>query len=123
MAIYDYILDVEAHSLKRCCFWMPRFGTALPVSPAKKDMTTIREQSIQWLIDKPGDFTVNKLAVDLGVGRRQALNALHGLKHGLGEQLQHHGSGSSSDSPRTVLVLQADEFGETGRPPRCRSDG
>ena len=49
-----------------------------------------------------------------GSTSRQALNALHGLKQGLGDQLQHHGSGSWSYSPRTVVVLQTDEFGATG---------
>ena len=77
-------------------------------------MTTIRERSVQWLIDNPGDFTVTRLATELGLERRQALNALHGLKHGLGDQLLHHGSGSWSYSPRTVLVVQEDEFEQTG---------
>ena len=106
-------LAVEAHSRKRLLL-DAEIRNRSPSFAVQIDMTTIRERSVQWLIDNPGDFTVNRLATDLGLERRQALNALHGLKQGLGDQLQHHGSGSWSYSPRTVLVLQTDEFGATG---------
>ena len=107
------LLAVEADSPKRLLL-DAEIRNRSPSFAVLKDMTTIRERSIQWLMDNPGDFTVNKLATDLSLERRQALNALHGLKQGLGDQLQNHGSGSWSYSPRTVLVLQEDEFGQTG---------
>ncbi len=106
-------LAVEGVRLK-WLFLVADIRNRFPSFAVLKDMTTIRERSIQWLMDNPGDFTVNKLATDLSLERRQALNALHGLKQGLSDQLQHHGSGSWSYSPRTVVVLQANEFGENG---------
>ena len=106
-------LAVEAHNPKRLLL-DAEIRNRSSCFAVQEDMTTIRERSVQWLIDNPGDFTVNRLATDLGLERRQALNALHGLKHGLGDQLLHHGSGSWSYSPRTVLVVQEDEFEQTG---------
>ena len=78
-----------------------------------RNVTTIRENAVQWLIDHPGEFTVNRLAVDLGLERRQALNALHGLKRtGLGAQLQHRGSGVTP--PPRWLVEVCDGGGGLG---------
>ena len=58
-------------------------------------MTTIRERTIEWLIDRgPGRFTVNQVAKDLGLSRRQTLNSLHGLaRGGLTDQLERAGTG------------------------------
>ncbi len=80
-----------------------------------RNVTTIRENAVQWLIDHPGQFTVNRLAVDLGLERRQALNALHGLKRtGLGAQLQHRGSGVWCYTPTQVIREQSGDFHEDG---------
>jgi hypothetical protein len=65
-------------------------------------------------MDHPGQFTVTKLASELGLDRRQALNALHGLKAGLGDQLERTQSGAWSYTPRTVLTVQPDVFDESG---------
>ena len=58
-------------------------------------MTTIRERTIEWLIDHgAGQFTVNQVAKDLGLSRRQTLNSLHGLaRGGLIDQLKRVGTG------------------------------
>ena len=77
-------------------------------------MTTIRERTIQWLMDHPGQFTVTKLATELGLNRRQALNALHGLKSGLGDQLHRASSGAWSYRPRSARIVQPDAFDESG---------
>ena len=78
-------------------------------------MPTIRERAVQWLIDNPGEFTVNRLAVEVGLERRQGLNALHGLRRsGLASQLQHQGSGVWSYAPSKIVQPQPDDFGPTG---------
>ena len=67
-------------------------------------MTTIRERTIEWLIDHgPGRFTVNHVAKDLGLSRRQTLNSLHGLaRGGLTHQLARSGSGMWEYTPPDV---------------------
>ena len=77
-------------------------------------MPTIRERTIQWLGDHPGQFTVTKLAIDLGLDRRQALNALHGLKRGLRDQLRRVASGAWIYTPEAVLTVQPEFLGECG---------
>ena len=67
-------------------------------------MTTIRERTIEWMIDHgPGQFTVNHAAKDLVLSRRQTLNALHGLaRGGLTDQLARAGSGMWEYHPPDV---------------------
>ena len=78
-------------------------------------MPTIRERAVQWLIDNPGEFTVNRLAVEVSLERRQALNALHGMRRsGLASQLQHQGSGVWCYTPSQVIQPQPDDFGQVG---------
>ena len=72
-------------------------------------MATIRERTIEWLIEKEAcdQFTVNQLANDLGLERRQALNSLHGLvRGGLTDQLVRHGSGVWEWCPPQVIRRQ-----------------
>ena len=71
-------------------------------------MATIREQTIVWMIDHgPGQFTVTRLADDLGLTRRQALNALHGLANsGLRTQLTRGPSGTWVYDPPDVIRRQ-----------------
>lgn len=76
-------------------------------------MASIRERVLDWIVERPHlDFTVNRVAVDLGLTRRQALNALHGMsRNGLSEQLVNLGGGLwQYNPPRTVVqVLQNPE--------------
>ena len=67
-------------------------------------MTTIRERTIEWLIDHgAGQFTVNHVAKDLGLSRRQTLNSLHGLaRGGLIDQLKRVGTGMWEHHPPDV---------------------
>ena len=71
-------------------------------------MATIRERTMIWLSDNsPGRFSVTKLAADLGLERRQALNALHGLKKtGLGDQLDRVAAGMWDYHPPDIIRRQ-----------------
>ena len=73
-------------------------------------MATIRERTIEWLIDHgPGQFTVNHVAKDLGLSRRQTLNSLHGLaRGGLTDQLERAGAGMWEYHPPDVHHNRAD---------------
>ena len=75
-------------------------------------MTTIRERVLEWIIDHgPGEFTVNTVAAELGLERRQTLNALHGLHLGLKDQLVRGSSGMWLWTPVSVIRLQS-EYGD-----------
>lgn len=71
-------------------------------------MATIREQVIEWLIDRgPGQFTVTSLGEELELTRRQVLNALHGLANsGLSDQLTRGVSGMWEYHPPEILRRQ-----------------
>ena len=74
------------------------------------------------MIDRgPGRFIVTRLADDLGLTRRQTLNALHGLSHhGLEDQLTRNGTGMWTYQPPAVLRTQdeyADPKYDDGREP------
>ena len=75
-------------------------------------MPTIRERTIEWMIDHgPGRFTVNQVAKDLGLSRRQTLNSLHGLaRGGLTDQLTRAGTGMWEYQPPDVYQRRSEHF-------------
>ena len=75
-------------------------------------MTTIRERTIEWLIDHgPSRFTVNHVAKDLGLSRRQTLNSLHGLaRGGLTDQLSRAGAGMWEYHPPDINYRRPEHF-------------
>lgn len=65
---------------------------------------TIREQVIEWMIDHPGRFTVDRVGDDLGLTRRQTLNALHGILKNL-DGLQRLTAGAWEYTPPDIIRL------------------
>ena len=83
-------------------------------------MATIREQTIGWLVEQgPGHYTVTRVADELGLTRRQTINALHGLaKTGLSDQLTRGVGGWLYDPPAVIYRQQTPEYKyDDGRKP------